>query len=79
MNLGRFLTNIYNPKGKHARMGFTYSLHAHDSGLAAMDREWEHHLKYINDHIIGPPKGTEKWSVEELEKQGMIGVYAHPE
>jgi hypothetical protein len=79
MKLGRFLTNTADPNGKYGRMHFVFSNHAHDCGMAAMDQEWQHHLDYINEHIVGPPKGTEKWSVAELEEQGMIGIYAHPE
>ena len=78
MKLGRHLTNTADPNGKYGRALFTYSNNAVDCGQAAQDAEWQHHLDYISLHMVGPPKGTAKWSVKELEEQGMIGIYAHP-
>lgn len=79
MKLGKFLTNTPDPNGEYGRALFAYSNHAQDCGQSAMDSEWQHHLNYIKEHVVGPPKGTEKWTVEQLQEQGMIGIYAHPE
>jgi hypothetical protein len=32
-------------------------------------------LRYRADKFIGRPQATEKYSVAELEKMGMIGIY----
>lgn len=79
MKLGRFLSNIYDPRLPNARMYLTYSFHAHDNGKAGMDREWQAHLDWVNKNIIGPPKATDYYTQEELEAEKMVGIYAHPE
>jgi hypothetical protein len=30
---------------------------------------------YLKDKIIGPPKATEYYTVEQLESDGMVGIY----
>jgi len=65
MKLGRHLINT-SPNTPRARREYS------------SETEWQHHLDYISLHVVGPPKGTAKWSVKELEEQGMIGIYAHP-
>lgn len=43
---------------------------------SAKDSEWKHHLNWIAENVIGPPKATDYYTQEELEKMGMIGIYA---
>lgn len=76
MKKGRHLSNIFDHRSPNARMCFTGSYYAWQAGKIAMDAEWEHHLKWINDNIIDRPKVTEKYTVEQLEEMGMIGIYA---
>lgn len=39
-------------------------------------REWAEHLRWIREHVTGRPKASRYYTVEQLEKMGMIGVYA---
>lgn len=73
---GRFLSNIYDHRKPDAEGKHTYSHHAMFCGLETMKWEWRHHLEWIDRNVIGRPKATEKYTVEELEKMGMIGIYA---
>lgn len=75
---GRFLTNMFNPAHPHAQMYMTYSLHAWDSGPAAMQEEWERHLEYVSKNIVGLPKKTDHYSQRELIKMGIVGIYDQP-
>lgn len=77
--LGRFLTNTFDPTKPNAKMYHTYSIHAMQNGKTACDMEWQHHLDYINSHVIGPPSASDTYTVEELEAENMIGIYAKPE
>lgn len=79
MELGRFLSNIYDPRLPNARMYLTFSYQAQQSGEAAMDIEWQHHLDWINENIIDRPKATKKYTQEQLEAENLVGIYAHPE
>ena len=40
------------------------------------DFEWQNHLEWIAKNQIGRPMATDKYTVEELEKMGMVGIYA---
>lgn len=72
----RFLSNIFDHRKADARMSFCCSFHAWRSGQTAMDVEWQHHLDWINENTIGPPKATKKYTQKQLEDMGMIGLYA---
>jgi len=72
---GKFLSNTYDPTKEDAQRHLVYSHHAMFNGKAAREEEWQHHLDWINTHVTGPPKGTAKYSVAELTKMGMIGIY----
>ena len=76
MRHGRHLSNIFDHRLPRGRMCHVYSFHAWDSGQAAMDAEWQHHLNWIDEHVIGRPKATEKYTQKDLEEMGMIGIYA---
>ncbi len=76
--LGRWLSNIYNPYLPDAERYLTYSISAYQNGGNAMKREWQAHLDWINEHLVGPPEKTHVYSVKELVKEGMVGVYAKP-
>lgn len=39
----------------------------------------EHYLAWIADNYIGDPVATSEYSVEELKKQGIVGIYAAQE
>jgi hypothetical protein len=46
-----------------------------DNGEHAMKSEWQYHLKWINENVIGPPLTTDKYTQKELERMNMVGVY----
>lgn len=64
MKLGKWVTNIADPDSPNARG-------------CMEDREWKHHLEYVDKFIIGPPKAG-KYTVEKLESWGYIGLYKKP-
>lgn len=72
----RFLSNTYDHRKPDARMHFTPTFQAWTQGSVAMDAEWQQHLDWINENIIGPPKATEKHTQQQLEDNDLIGIYA---
>jgi hypothetical protein len=72
--LGKHLSNIYDPRKEDAKSKLVYSYAAfHDQNIR--DREWQYHMQWVNENIIGPPKATDHYTVDELEHQGMVGIY----
>lgn len=76
--LGKFLSNITNPNRPGAEHLHCYSFEDIQNGPEAMHEAWLNHLRWINSNVIGPPKATDYYSVEELEAMGMVGIYAPP-
>ena len=72
---GRFLSNTHDYRRPDAERMHIYSHYAMSNGLDACKREWEQHLAWINENVIGPPESSDFYTVEELEQQGMIGIY----
>ena len=73
---GRFLSNIFDHRNQHAQMYMCYSHQAMFNGPKAMQIEWQHHLDWINQNIIGLPKATDTYTVDQLVGMRMIGIYA---
>lgn len=73
--LGRHLSNIGDHRKPHAEMMHCYSYHA-NFDPAARRHEWESHLRWINENVIGPPKATDHYTQSQLEEMGIIGIYA---
>jgi hypothetical protein len=71
----RWLTNINDHRVKGAEQRHHYS----SFDPAERAREWAYHLKWISEHIIGRPKASEEYTVEQLEGFGLIGIYAEDE
>ena len=74
----KHLSNIFDhrlPKTRDTFTGFTY--HEWREGPQAIERAWLRHLEWINQNVIGPPKATDYYTVEQLKASGMIGIYAH--
>lgn len=61
--------NTQDQKSKYAQTLFLR--HSHESPQDA----WRNHLSYLSDKVIGRPQGTPYFSVSDLEKEGMVGVY----
>ena len=76
VRLGRFLSNEPNPFAHDARERHFFSFHAQMQGLGAMEYEWRRHMDWIRKNVLGPPQATETFTSEELERQGLVGVYA---
>lgn len=73
--LGRHLSNIPDHRLDDARLNHCYHYEAF-SDPEAMNSEWQSHLKWINDNVIGPPKATDWYTSTQLAEMGMIGIYA---
>jgi hypothetical protein len=74
--LGRFLTNIEDPRLPEVRNNFLPCLHVIRDGPKAMKNAWQEHLAWVGRNVIGPPKACKAGTSEELIAQGMIGLYA---
>lgn len=74
--LGRWLTNTYDPDRFDSR---SHHIFFSSSDKKESDREWDAYVIHVEKHIIGPPKVSEKYTVEQLQKMHMVGVYAYPE
>lgn len=72
---GRHLSNISDHRREDAKTMHGYSSAAMRNS-SAKDFEWQQHLEWITENVIGPPKATDHYTQEELEKMGMIGIYA---
>jgi len=75
----KFLSNTFDPNHKDAKCYKTYTHHAMSGGPRARDEEWDRHMEWINANVIGDPQATEKYSVEELKKMNLVGIYAKGE
>lgn len=67
-----WLTNLYNPKNKDAGL--------YIATLVNETREvaWNRQAEWLKDKIIGYPKATEHYTVQELLDMGYVGVYSNP-
>lgn len=73
---GRHLSNIFDHQVPEAQFRHCYSFESMQDGREAMAEEWQDHLGWINNNVIGPPKATDHYTQEELVEMGMIGIYA---
>ena len=60
----RWLTNLHDPRRTDI------------SPYETPDRGFHYQESWLADKIIGEPKATEAYSVEQLKKMGMVGIYA---
>lgn len=53
-----------------------FSLHKFKS-TSRIDREleWNQHMVWAGKYTIGRPQAAEKYTVEQLEEMGLIGLY----
>ena len=73
----KFLTNTYNPKLPDAKMSLSVSFE--DLLIPnGVENALQRHLEYLSDKIIVRPEATSFYTVEELKKMGMVGVYKNP-
>ena len=67
----KWLSNLYNPRLADAKMFVSTMSHE------AQNEAWQRQENWLKDKIIGRPQGTQKYSVEQLEQMGYIGVYSN--
>lgn len=77
--LGRFLSNLTDPYSENAKLYLALSYDEWRGGPQERDRAWARHMEWVNANVIGPPKATDAYTVEQLQKMGMVGLYARPE
>jgi len=73
---GRHLSNTYDPTIQDAKVGYSYSYYARLCGQSMMDYEWQTHLDWINENVVGEPEGCDDYTVQQLKDKGMIGIYS---
>jgi hypothetical protein len=71
----RFLSNTYDPTTEGAKESFFGGIKDPQSRNEA----WANYLEWVDAHVIGEPQATRTYTVEELKKMGMVGVYAEDE
>ncbi len=65
----RWLTNTYDPGREGAKFSVIDHIHSPPGSGREMHKEW------LKGKIIGPPKATEAYTVEQLKDMNMVGVY----
>ena len=64
-----WLTNTYDPKKLEARRLVTRLLNE------TQEEAWQRLQAFLSDKIIGEPKASEQYTVEQLKSMNMVGVY----
>ena len=66
----KHLTNMYDPREPDAKKYVTRTFgQTHEEA-------WEELQRYLQGKVIGPPRATDAYTVEELEAMGTVGIYA---
>ena len=65
----KFLTNIYNPTLPDAKKRVFWW------PGETQQEAWENQERWLSNKVLGLPKGTDAYSVQELIRGGMVGVY----
>lgn len=66
----KFLTNLYDPTREDAEMKIIRKVNQ------TQDQAWESQKKWLVDKTIGKPQATKTYTIKDLEKMNMIGVYS---
>lgn len=66
----KWLTNLYDPRlpDAHCMISFRFD--------STPMEAWREQSEWLKDKIISRPKATEYYTVEQLEKMNMVGIYA---
>jgi hypothetical protein len=70
----KHVTNTPDPNLPNAKENIVYSFAAMRN-QAIKDKEWNEHLDFVNQHVIGEPLGNVTMSVERLKQMGYVGLY----
>lgn len=68
------ITNTQNPYATDAKQNHFYSYPALRD-LKVKEQEWKDHLDFVEHHVIGEPKATDKYTSTQLSQMGIIGLY----
>ena len=66
----KWLTNSGDYRKKSTMWQITRHIHE------TPDEAWRHWNEWVSNKIIGRPKATKWYTVEELEDKGVIGIYS---
>lgn len=72
---GRHLSNIHDPSDPMAEMYHVTDYHTHMNGPEAVHEDWLRHLEWIDSNVIDRPQSTPYYTTEQLEDNGMVGLY----
>lgn len=64
----KWISNVYSPTNKDAKEII-------ESWYPGEEKAWEKHTKWMENKMIGDPKGNEHHTVEEFKAMGYIGLY----
>ena len=70
----RHVTNAPDPNAPNAKENIIYSFEAIQN-QAIKDKEWNDHLDFVNQHVIGEPLATVHVSIDYLKQNGYVGLY----
>lgn len=65
----KWLANTYDPKDKD------WKCHIIAKFDETHEQACERYLQWLEGKVIGKPKGNEFYTVEQLENDGIVGVY----
>ncbi|NIQ88787.1 MAG: hypothetical protein GWN93_06765 [Deltaproteobacteria bacterium] len=65
----KFLTNIYDPK----RLDAKNKVGRQDN--ETLEEAWQRQQEWLSGKLIDAPQATEHFTVAELVRLGMVGVY----
>jgi len=68
------VTNTPDPYATDAKQNHFYSYPALRDAKVK-EQEWKDHLDFVEQHVIGEPKATHKYTAQQLSKMGIIGLY----
>lgn len=66
----KYLTNMYDPSKPDAKSQVLCML------WQSVEEAWEKLQRFLQGKIVGRPKETDTYTVEELEAIGLVGIYA---
>ena len=67
-----FLSNVYDPRLPDAEIRYRYT----GTGTPETRRvEWGDYKRWLKDKIICNPRPNKNYTVEELKKMNMVGIY----
>ena len=68
----KWLSNMYDPESIMAQF------HVMRAADQTHEEAWQMYLEWLKGKYIGAPKATKVYTVAELIKMNMVGVYAAP-